>query len=189
MVPEGYSVKPASAVGWSEVASRDAVLAQRCAAGDDRAYAELVDEHQRMVVQLAFNLMGDYDDALDVSQEVSDVNPNSAAANSSSGAASPTISTRRISTSVAVLDGQVIALGGLFRDSQTIGKNGIPILSRIPVLGGLFGNHDNRQNRTELIVLLKPQVIRTPDDGRAVTEELRGKLRTLEPFRTHGTIP
>ncbi|EKU73399.1 MULTISPECIES: type II secretion system secretin GspD [Sphingomonadales] len=126
---------------------------------------------------------------LDVSQEVSDVNPNSAAANSSSGAASPTISTRRISTSVAVLDGQVIALGGLFRDSQTIGKNGIPILSRIPVLGGLFGNHDNRQNRTELIVLLKPQVIRTPDDGRAVTEELRGKLRTLEPFRTHGTIP
>lgn len=70
MVPEGYSVKPASAVGWSEVASRDAVLAQRCAAGDDRAYAELVDEHQRMVVQLAYNLMGDYDDALDVSQEV-----------------------------------------------------------------------------------------------------------------------
>lgn len=70
MVPEGFSVKPASAVGWSEVASRDAVLAQRCAAGDDRAYAELVDEHQRMVVQLAFNLMGDYDDALDVSQEV-----------------------------------------------------------------------------------------------------------------------
>lgn len=70
MVPEGFYVKPASAVGWSEVASRDAVLAQRCAAGDDRAYAELVDEHQRMVVQLAFNLMGDYDDALDVSQEV-----------------------------------------------------------------------------------------------------------------------
>jgi RNA polymerase sigma-70 factor (ECF subfamily) len=70
MVPEGLSVKPASAVGWSEVASRDAVLAQRCAAGDDRAYAELVEEHQRMVVQLAFNLMGDYDDALDVSQEV-----------------------------------------------------------------------------------------------------------------------
>lgn len=126
---------------------------------------------------------------LDVSQEVSDVNPNSAAASSSSGLASPTISTRRISTSVAVLDGQVIALGGLFRDSQTIGKNGIPILSRIPILGGLFGNHDNRQNRTELIVLLKPQVIRTPDDGRAVTEELRAKLRTLEPFRTHGTIP
>lgn len=126
---------------------------------------------------------------LDVSQEVSDVNPNSAASGTSSGLASPTISTRRISTSVAVQDGQVIALGGLFRDSQTQGKNGIPILSRIPVIGALFGNHDNRQNRTELIVLLKPTVIRTPDDGRAVTEELRSKLRTLEPFRTHGEIP
>lgn len=126
---------------------------------------------------------------LDVSQEVSDVSPNSAASGSDGAILSPTISTRRISTSVAVQDGQVIALGGLFRDSQSFGKNGLPILSRIPVIGALFGNHENRQNRTELIVLLKPQVIRTPDDGRAVTEELRAKLRTLEPFRTHGTIP
>lgn len=126
---------------------------------------------------------------LDVSQEVSDVNVSSAVASAGAAIATPTISTRRISTTVAVQDGQVIALGGLFRDSQTSGKNGIPILSRIPVIGGLFGSHDNRQNRTELIVLLKPQVIRTPDDGRAVTEELRMKLRTLEPFRTHGTIP
>ncbi|RIA46315.1 type II secretion system protein D (GspD) [Hephaestia caeni] len=126
---------------------------------------------------------------LDVSQEVSDVSPGSAVSGRDGAIASPTISTRRISTSVAVQDGQVIALGGLFRDSQSFGKNGLPILSRIPVLGGLFGNHENRQNRTELIVLLKPQVIRTPDDGRAVTEELRAKLRTLEPFRTQGTIP
>ncbi|PKP94566.1 MAG: type II secretion system protein GspD [Alphaproteobacteria bacterium HGW-Alphaproteobacteria-16] len=126
---------------------------------------------------------------LDVSQEVSDVSTNSAVSGRDGAISSPTISTRRISTSVVVQDGQVIALGGLFRDSQSFGKNGLPILSRIPVIGGLFGNHDNRQNRTELIVLLKPQVIRTPDDGRAVTEELRAKLRTLEPFRTHGTIP
>lgn len=125
---------------------------------------------------------------LDVSQEVSDVNP-SPASTASSTATSPTISTRRISTSVAVQDGQVIALGGLFRDSKSFGKNGIPFLSRIPVLGGLFGDHNNIQNRTELIVLLKPRVIRTPDDGRAVTEELRAKVRTLEPFRTKGVIP
>lgn len=126
---------------------------------------------------------------LDISQEVSDVNPNAPAIAGNATPSSPTISTRRISTSVAVQDGQVIALGGLFRDSKTIGKNGLPILSRIPILGGLFGSHNNQQNRTELIVLLKPQVIRTPDDGRAVTEELRSKLRTLEPFRTQGKIP
>jgi len=126
---------------------------------------------------------------LDISQEVSDVNVNAPNASGDRTPASPTISTRRISTSVAVQDGQVIALGGLFRESKSLGKNGIPILSRIPLIGGLFGSHNNVQNRTELIVLLKPHVIRTPDDGRAVTEELRAKLRTLEPFRTEGRIP
>ncbi|NLS28363.1 Secretin XpsD [Sphingomonas sp. S2M10] len=124
---------------------------------------------------------------LDIAQEVSDVNTSATAA--STRLSSPTISTRRISTSVAVQDGQVIALGGLFRDARTIGKNGVPLLSRIPVIGGLFGSHSNGQNRTELIVLMKPHVIRTVDDGHAVTEELRAKLRTLEPFRTEGRIP
>lgn len=126
---------------------------------------------------------------LDIAQEVSDVNVNAMMTTGDRTPASPTIATRRISTSVAVQDGQVIALGGLFRDSKSLGKNGIPLLSRIPVIGGLFGSHNNVQNRTELIVLLKPHVIRTPDDGRAVTEELRRKIRTLEPFRTQGTIP
>lgn len=121
---------------------------------------------------------------LDIAQEVSDVAPNQ-----TSGIDSPTISTRRISTSVAVQDGQVIALGGLFRNSKSYGKNGVPGISRIPVLGSLFGTHNNVQNRTELLVILKPHVLRTVDDGRTITEELRAKLRTLEPFRTKGQIP
>ena len=123
---------------------------------------------------------------LDIAQEVSDVNTR---ATSTSPVKSPVISTRRVSTSIAVQDNQVIALGGLFRDSRSFGKNGLPILSRIPVLGALFGTHENAQGRTELIVLLKPHVLRTADDARAVTEELRSKLRTLEPFRTEGRIP
>lgn len=121
---------------------------------------------------------------LDIAQEVSDV-----ATNQTSGIDSPTISTRRISTSIAVQDGQVIALGGLFRNSKTLGKNGLPVVSRIPVLGALFGSHNNVDNRTELLIILKPHVLRTLDDGRAVTEELRAKLRTLEPFRSKGKIP
>ena len=48
----------------------EAALVERCAAGDETAYAELVSEHQRMVVQLAMNLLGDHDEALDLSQEV-----------------------------------------------------------------------------------------------------------------------
>ncbi|MGL6043368.1 MAG: type II secretion system protein GspD, partial [Sandaracinobacteroides sp.] len=101
-----------------------------------------------------------------------------------------TIATRRVATTVAVQDGQVIAIGGLFRDSKSFTKAGLPILSRIPVLGSLlFGRTADTGNRTELIILLKPQVVRTTDDGRAVTEELRAKLQTLEPFKTQGTMP
>lgn len=64
------SVKQARVVGWSDVGGREAALIQRCAEGDEAACAELVNEHQRMVVQLAVNLLGDRDEALDLSQEV-----------------------------------------------------------------------------------------------------------------------
>jgi general secretion pathway protein D len=124
---------------------------------------------------------------LDVSQEVSQVNTN--ASSTSTQRQSPTISTRRIATTVSVRDGEVIALGGLFSSTKNFGKNGIPFLSQVPVIGGLFGTHQNTERRTELIVLLKPHVVATIDDARAVTDELRTKIRTLEPFRSTGKIP
>ena len=65
-----FLVKQARVVGWSEVGVREASLVQRCAAGEETACAELVAEHQRMVVQLAVNLLGDREEALDLSQEV-----------------------------------------------------------------------------------------------------------------------
>jgi RNA polymerase sigma-70 factor (ECF subfamily) len=64
------AVKNARAIGWLDVGGRDAALAQRCASGDEVAYAELVADHQRMIVQLAMNLLGDRDEALDLSQDV-----------------------------------------------------------------------------------------------------------------------
>jgi RNA polymerase sigma-70 factor (ECF subfamily) len=63
-------VKQARVVDWSEVGVREASLVQRCAAGEDLACTELVAEHQRMVLQLAVNLLGDRDEAMDLSQEV-----------------------------------------------------------------------------------------------------------------------
>jgi RNA polymerase sigma-70 factor (ECF subfamily) len=65
-----FFVKQARAVGWTEVGVREATLVQRCAVGEEDACAELVAEHQRMVVQLAVNLLGDRDEAMDLSQEV-----------------------------------------------------------------------------------------------------------------------
>jgi RNA polymerase sigma-70 factor (ECF subfamily) len=63
-------VKQARVVGWSDVGGREASLVHRCASGDEAACTDLVGEHQRMVVQLAINLLGDRDEALDLSQEV-----------------------------------------------------------------------------------------------------------------------
>jgi RNA polymerase sigma-70 factor (ECF subfamily) len=63
-------VKQAPVVGWSEVGGRESALIQRCAAGDEAAFAELVSDHQRMVIQLAINLLGDREEALDLSQDV-----------------------------------------------------------------------------------------------------------------------
>ena len=63
-------MKQARVVGWSDVGGRESALVQRCAAGDEIACTELVTDHQRMVIQLAMNLLGDRDEALDLSQEV-----------------------------------------------------------------------------------------------------------------------
>src|SRR5687768_16801016 len=70
MLSTMISVKQARVVGWSEIAGREAALVQRCAQGDEAAFAELVGENQRMVVQLALNLLGNRDEALDLSQDV-----------------------------------------------------------------------------------------------------------------------
>lgn len=119
---------------------------------------------------------------LDVAQEVSDV-----VASQTTGINSPTISTRRIATSIAVQDGEVVALGGLISNNTTDTKGGLPFLSHIPVIGGLlFGNTNKQVARTELLVLLRPRVVRTVDDGRALADEMRAKLETLRPLLTRG---
>ena len=67
---EGLTVKPIPSITWTEVGGREAALIQRCAAHDEDACAELVAEHQRMVYQLAYHLLGDRQEALDLSQDV-----------------------------------------------------------------------------------------------------------------------
>ena len=63
-------MKRVPAIGWAEVGSREAALVSRCAAGDESACTELVTEHQRMVYHLALHMLGDHEEALDLSQEV-----------------------------------------------------------------------------------------------------------------------
>jgi general secretion pathway protein D len=114
---------------------------------------------------------------LDIAQEVSDVT-----STSTSSINSPTIEQRKFATSVAVQDGQTIALGGLIRDTRTKNRSGLPLLSSIPLLGALAGSQGTSDTRTELLILLTPRVVRSATDSTAVTEELRRKIQAIEPI-------
>ena len=89
---------------------------------------------------------------------------------------SPTIQQRQIQTSVAVKNGETIILGGLITEQRELGRAGIPVLSRLPVIGGLFGKTDKVLDRTELVVLLTPRVVKNEYDARLVTREFKHKL-------------
>jgi general secretion pathway protein D len=112
---------------------------------------------------------------MEISQEVSDV-----ASTNTSTLDSPTITQRKIDSTIAVQDNETIALGGLIKNSTTRGSSGLPYLSELPVVGGLFGTKNNKVERTELIVLITPHVIDNLQKARAVTEELRRKLPAIQ---------
>ena len=76
----------------------------------------------------------------------------------------PTISTRYIKTTVSAPNCSTIILGGLIIDNTDKGKTGIPILNRIPLIGGLFRNTSNSKMRQELIILMRPEVSLTKLD-------------------------
>jgi general secretion pathway protein D len=115
---------------------------------------------------------------LDISQEVSDV-----ASTTSSQIDSPTINERKIASSIAVHDGQTVALGGLITRSKTDNSLGIPLLRHIPILGStIFNNTDKEDDRTELIVLLTPHVIRSDAEAKSITQGLIDAMKSIQPL-------
>lgn len=114
---------------------------------------------------------------LDIAQEVSSV-----AQTTTSGINSPTIQQRRISSTVATRSGEIIALGGLIREGTTRTRSGVPFLSQLPVVGGLFGQQRTLGNRTELIILMTPTIIRAPDQVRTVVNALIDGLDAVKPI-------
>ncbi len=74
----------------------------------------------------------------------------------------PRIATRVLKTNVSVPDGATIVLGGLRLERNTVSKRGIPYLSKIPGLGGLFRSTSTQKTRDELVILLRPVVSQTP---------------------------
>jgi general secretion pathway protein D len=110
---------------------------------------------------------------LDIEQEISNV------ANSDPGATlTPTVSQRRVKSSIAVASGQTVLLAGLISERHSGDSSGIPLLDQLPgALGDVFSHRAKAANRTELIIFIRPQIIRDSVDAHHVAEELRAKLR------------
>jgi general secretion pathway protein D len=108
---------------------------------------------------------------LDVEQEISNV------AAGSAGSLTPTVSQRRVKSSIAVASGQTVLLAGLISERTENSRSGLPLVDQLGEIGKVFGNNTKVAQRTELIIFIRPQIIRDGVDAMRVAEELRTKLR------------
>ena len=112
---------------------------------------------------------------IEVKQELSE-----ATATSSSNIDSPTILNRSLSTTVNLRDGGSVLIGGLISSTMSEGEQGVPILGRVPLVKELFSAGTNDQIRTELMVMIIPYILNSPDEAEALTDELqRVRIKSL----------
>lgn len=112
---------------------------------------------------------------LQVTQEVSE-----ASQTDTSDISSPSIFSRRLSTSLSLSDGESMLLGGLISSSHSEGITKVPLLGDVPVLGRLFQNRRRTDDRTELLMLITPYVVEDASQARAITDAIRGRFNVEE---------
>jgi general secretion pathway protein D len=93
----------------------------------------------------------------------------------------PVISTRTVRTQLLVRDSQTVVLGGLADRQRERSQGGVPVLSSIPLLGGIFGRASRRTTETELFLFLTPHVIRDDDDADRLTKPLQERTERTKP--------
>jgi general secretion pathway protein D len=111
---------------------------------------------------------------LDIYQEVSSIDAQS------SGSAGIITNKRALDTSVLLDDGQIMVLGGLLEDSVSHGRDAVPGLGKIPVLGALFRSDTRKRAKTNLMVFLRPHVVRDPAAGQRLTRDRYDYMRNAQ---------
>lgn len=111
---------------------------------------------------------------MQIEQEIS-------AVRSGSNTLTPTLSKRRVASNITVTSGQTVLLAGLISKRDERGRNQIPLLGDLPAVGGLFGQRSRTNQRTELVVFIRPTVIRTGEDAQSVAEEFRSRMLVARP--------
>jgi general secretion pathway protein D len=142
----------------------------------DNAVRDQVVQYKEVGTKLAVRptISSDGSVHLDVTQEVS-------TATGETQFNAPVISQRSVQTQLLVRDGQTVVLGGLTDKQRTVTAGGLPILSSIPLLGGLFGRGARHTTETELFVFLTPRVMRTDADAERVSAPLRRRADRVKP--------
>jgi general secretion pathway protein D len=107
---------------------------------------------------------------LDVQQEVSGVT-----GQGNQPSLTPTISQRKVKSSVAVASGQTVVLGGLISSHEERGKSGLPF----PIDLNILGSNTGKVVNTELIIFIRPQIIRNDVDAQLISEEMRSKMKMM----------
>src|SRR5689334_8754652 len=108
---------------------------------------------------------------LDIEQESSNV-----AQNANSTTLTPTVSQRKIKSSISVANGQTVVLGGLIGEQENRSRSGLPLLDQIPAVDDFLSRNNTNKTRTEIIIFIRPQIIRDGVDAQHLAEELRAKM-------------
>jgi general secretion pathway protein D len=117
---------------------------------------------------------------LDIVQEVSSAD--SVSTTCEGQACNPAINVSKLKTEAAVQSGQTVMLAGLIDDQVEHGSSGLPGLSRIPVIGGLFGTQKSSKVRSETIILITPTIVRDAQEAADLTDEYSRRFRAMEPL-------
>jgi general secretion pathway protein D len=83
-------------------------------------------------------------------------------------------------TTLSIMEGQTIVMGGLIEETKSQITSGVPLLSRIPILGALFGYQTYEKIKTETLLLMTPHVITDLDQSIAITKEFREKVGAIK---------
>jgi len=117
--------------------------------------------------------------SLKVAPEVSEISKETVSSGSQSGSTLlPAFTTRRVSTTVQLQDGQSLVIGGLVRNSSTANRNAFPILGEIPILGALFRSNQFVADLTELVVVVRARLVQATDTPPSLpTDSVRAPTR------------
>jgi general secretion pathway protein D len=115
---------------------------------------------------------------LEIRQEVSSIAPDASVI-----ATDLVTNKREISTTVLADDGEIIVLGGLIQDDEQLFRSKVPILGDIPGIGNLFRSHNNSRKRTNLMVFIRPSILRSSEDAAPVTAHKLNLMRRQDMLK------